>query len=652
MACADRIDPQAPRPTLSVSAPAGESFASVRARWAHASSTERVELEPRLRELRTRYPADPLVRLADLYLAWIALERGDATGAEAAAKRVAAPAPGNDRDIANLVRGAAIGRQGRDDEAVDVLLPLLGRLLDPFARELLHEELVRAGLASHRWADTVRALDAWQHDQPRDADGTVILDPSDDRIERALERVPGTALEASLERYRDEDRLDDPFARKLSARLAGIAVARGDSTLAQRLVQRQSDLAGLGTQRETLLELASTRQGARIAGRTVGLVLSVDDDHARARAASISFGAERASAPPPALPLVALSLSASDPATTDNASLRAFLRRGAIALVGGDTPAAATTLARFAEENEVPAVLFAMPLPSPEPLRWSFVSAPIDDGTASLMVALRDAGASKIARIGRADGSPDRLAPPLPAAGGASEAQAPCPDFTRSVQGQFPIEAWRKLGVDAIVLAEDEGCAARALDALRRGSFHPRIGFTLDTVGASTAVPSVDSSTRWAATLDGFPVFAPPSSASASSGSPSQDTQAPPLRAPPPADGVQRALAETGRRRVEVWSFRAFLLFSELHVALRALPDDETEDEELVRERRRQARGIIQTLLPSNGTRNVVTARVIPPTRPTAAGPSGVTGRSPNLRQLRLVPAVGVGASTATSRPQ
>jgi hypothetical protein len=421
LGCADPIDPKAPRPTLAATVPAGEAMAALRSRWAHGTRDERVALRPTLAELRARYGQEPIRRLLDLYDAWILLETGDLASAEAAARRLRLPTAegatlaGNTDDLAQLVAGASLARRGETDQALDTLLPLLDRLLDPYARDLLHEEALEAALAGHRWADAIRVLEAYQRDIAAFSGDSTLTEAAERRIEAALKAIPGTALEGALQRYRDTERLDAPLARKLSARLAAIAVARGDTPLAQRLVQtqRQSDLATLGDQRQSLLELASAHVGSRVVGHTVGLVLRSGDDEARLRAASLAFGAAAGASalsrpsdplapsataslgtvspappgsssrpagaeavapspaplPPPPLPplplttalLSSTSARADGAPSLDTPTLRALLQRGTLLLVGGDTPQTARELARFADEHEIPVLLLANP---------------------------------------------------------------------------------------------------------------------------------------------------------------------------------------------------------------------------------------------------------------------------------------------------
>jgi hypothetical protein len=710
--CAEPVDPKAPKPTLAASIPAGEAMAALRNRWAHGTRDERVALRGYLGELRQRYGNEPIRRLLDLYDAWILLETGDPTGAEIAARRlriapalvgglpsspssaVSGGAPtGNTDDLVLLVEGAALSRNGHPDRALDTLLPLLDKLLDPYARELLHEEALGAALTSHRWADAILVLEAYQRDIVAFSGDATLAEAADARIEAALKAIPGTALFGALQRYRDTERLDAPLARKLSARLAEIAVARGDTPLAQRLVQtqRQSDLATLGDQRQSLLELASAHVGARLVGHTIGLVLTTGDDEARLRAASLAFGAtsgasetgvsgragvdrlpvarsEPASAAPLPGLLITTALLSTDPATLtlEKPTLRALLQRGTLVLVGGDTPAAAAQLARFADEHEVPALLLTAPstptAPAPESAAlpsassadeagaavnpWSVVIGPDDSGDRAVVASLEAQGATRIAALGDAAPSsrlPSAHEPPAP---GGIAFRAPCPDLSLHVQGTYPFDEWERAGVTGILLGGSESCARRAIEELARrrkaGRWKPLVGFTLPSaslVGSLLAqrdAPTPPSSPRphgvssTAAALQTLAPFVTATWPWASFPKPSDGATSPIVsstsaRTAPTevtaigGDAGQRLAAgpaakgatACGRKFEDIWSARARELFRTLRLALAPLPTTDSDDEATVRQRRREALRIIREVSSSNAGRNQVEATLI-----------------------------------------
>ncbi|PKN42291.1 MAG: hypothetical protein CVU63_12520, partial [Deltaproteobacteria bacterium HGW-Deltaproteobacteria-20] len=66
-----------PVPSLARSIDAQSSFQLVRERWMLSTWEERLVLEPQLEAFRMRHPSDPLARLAEAYLALLALQRDE-----------------------------------------------------------------------------------------------------------------------------------------------------------------------------------------------------------------------------------------------------------------------------------------------------------------------------------------------------------------------------------------------------------------------------------------------------------------------------------------------------------------------------------------------------------------------------------------------
>ena len=86
--------------------------------------------------------------MAEAYLAFIALDRGNPAEARAMAQRVREGPSGNTRDLGTLIDGASLAREGKPEKALQLLDPLVGRMIDSFAQDLLHGRQVGAGPAS------------------------------------------------------------------------------------------------------------------------------------------------------------------------------------------------------------------------------------------------------------------------------------------------------------------------------------------------------------------------------------------------------------------------------------------------------------------------------------------------------------------------
>lgn len=343
-------------PDLARTKQAGKAFDLLRRRFATASREDRISLEGHVALLRRWFPGDPTNRVADVYLAWILLEKGDPQGARAKVVEIVRGDPGNTRDLATLVTGAALARDNEPDAALDLLLPLVGKLLDPYARDLLHDEAVKAAVAASRWRDAVDLLDAWLRDASEE-DRAVVLEIA----ERTLEKLPTPTLEAALRDMVAEDdagtahhaaALEAAIARRLGA----VALSRNDAELAKRLVRQGGALASLGERGKSLVELAAAGGGApQVFGRRIGLLLSAR--HPRA-------GAEALRGTMQALGLVGAGAAADEEALTvaddrdgTAAGVAALVRGGALVVVGGFDEATAKELREVATGERVPTVL-------------------------------------------------------------------------------------------------------------------------------------------------------------------------------------------------------------------------------------------------------------------------------------------------------
>jgi hypothetical protein len=479
--------PGEPRPTASLAqtGAAAQSFASLRRRWASATHEERLALEPTIRSLRALHGQEPVAAVAELYLAWLALEKRDFARALAIAAELERAGPGATRDVARAVRGAALVYQGRPEEGLAWLSPLRGKLLDLDARELFYETTSRALVETERWADAIDVFDARLRDGSDETRPEIAA-----RVEASLEAVPGFALERALVEMRRRAAEGVPrhaeLTRRLVAkRLATLAVERNDVALARRLLARREGFGELGAAGERVAELAGVdAPSPRVAGRTLGLLMPAARDAPGVRALAFSqglLGALKAEAA--AAPRVA-TRSLDEAGAESAAALLALLTEGAALVVGGFDPAGARELAEFAEREGVVALLAVPPSSWPPSPRWSFVVG-VDEAAATELVAdalarrvegpllaLKQTGAKESAQSG-SGGS----------AGGGPFASPSCPDdaASRHAFGGRLLEAVRPGGgTRGLMLSGDEACARGAVAPLSRSGRHIPIGLGLE----------------------------------------------------------------------------------------------------------------------------------------------------------------------------
>jgi hypothetical protein len=237
-------------------------------------------------------------------------------------------------------------------------MPLEGKVIDAFARELLNEELVAAAIAAQRYRLVVHYCAVWLRETDADHHDAVKA-----RIEVIARGVPADELLAALERGQrlaeagivdNETEVRSIYAQ----RLAEIATQHKDVKLGQRLLATAGPL--LGEHGDATAQLASGAANARVEPRTLGLVLSTRSEDARRRgvdvAAGVSFGL--------GLPgSEARLVSRDDGGDLDHfeESLHALASDGASIVIGGADELEAAAIARFADRTHLPVVLLCPP---------------------------------------------------------------------------------------------------------------------------------------------------------------------------------------------------------------------------------------------------------------------------------------------------
>lgn len=459
------------RPTASLaqSGQAAQSVAWLRRRWASATREERIELEPYVRSLRALHGHEPVVVVAELYLAWLALEKGDSARALSIASTLERAGPGSTLDVARTLRGAALVQAGRPTEALGWLEPLRGKLLDLDARALYYEATGRALVETQRWRGAIDLFDAWLRDGSDETRPELAA-----RVEIALTSVPGPELERALVAMRARAAEGVPAhaeltRRLVTKRLATMALERGDAPLARRLLAQRESFGDLGEVSAGVAELAGLdAPSPRVQGRTLGLLMPRARESSGRRALAFSQGLLDALRAPSGeasgeAPRVA-TRSLDEPGADPPSALHALLAEGAGLLVGGFDPEGARQIAEFAEREGVVALLATPPSSWPPGARWSFVVG-VDQEAADALVA-RALGE-------RAEGSLLAVGVSAAVARAASPAvNLPCPDDAaahHAFAGRLLESVRQNASAHAIMLGGDEPCARQAMVPLGRG---------------------------------------------------------------------------------------------------------------------------------------------------------------------------------------
>ncbi|MDC0683670.1 hypothetical protein [Sorangium atrum] len=527
-------------PALAGSPAAQAELRPLLSRFANGARAERIALEPELLAFRGRHASDDLARVATVHLAWIALERGDLRRAEALAAEVEAAGRSAIGDLARVIRGAALRRAGKPRPAFGVLRPLVSKMIDPYVRELLNEEVTTAAMEANAWTQAIELMSVWLREADDDRRAAVRA-----QIGAQLREVPIDHLVRALRAGQATGEVVSPeldLRSLVAERLAIVARERRDVALAKELIDRAD--AALGTQRDAIFELAAGADAARVEPPTVGLLLSTRTPASRRRGVEIAAGvAHGLGLLRPGSDARLVSRDDGGEGSVDEA-LNSLTAEGAAVLIAGSDREQATEAAKFARTHAIP-VLLVHP-PEPAALDGAFVFVVGEEPARSIEVlaaALAERGAKPVALVGGDADVRKDAAPAPPGAAGAAPAgaagaapagaagaapagaagAAPLAEHGIALalpcDGTFDARALRPPAIRGMVLAGDARCAEQALRAAPRSV---TIALAFETAIAPPPGSLV-------ATAGLFPLLAAPSGAQ-----------------PPPGAGDPRATPSSG----------------------------------------------------------------------------------------------------------
>jgi hypothetical protein len=399
-----------PEVSLASSPEAQAQFRALREQWTNTPPDARVGLERAFTSFIQRFPDDREGRWIRIYLAWIALSRGDLPLSERWLG-LADPGPyGAASDLAEVVRASIDLAAGRAPTAYAKLFALEGRLIDPDDRMLCLDRLVLASLAVRRYEDAVHqmlelaALAArrhrerlWRTLEPRLAEVPLPV------LEATLPGLSVSAIESPSVRPAERAAAVDWMRQQILEVLSRSAITHQDVELAQRLVASGpiaggagagASVAGGGTSskgapdRSELLWLAT--QGSltpSIRGRTLGLALELGDPITRQRSLDVASGISVT------LDLAQRAAEAEQPQLetrpVDGGALGDTLARlagdGAGLLVAGLDAHGAAVAAEFAATHAIPVLLLEEPEGGGELPPFTYLVG-ADEGAASQLL--------------------------------------------------------------------------------------------------------------------------------------------------------------------------------------------------------------------------------------------------------------------------
>jgi len=485
--CGGAREPR-PRATVPSNPAAAADIAEIREAWGDLSERSRDELRLKIERFLERHPNDGAAPLARVYLTFFHLDDGDLAGADRELAALDRLPPGSTRDFADVARAEALRLHGRPVEAFEKMRPLAGKLVDPDARERFLEEVTLDAIAARRDYEAIAYMDAWVRNANEDN-----RDHARSVVAAALQKLPPEVLEGTLRAMRASSGTAGYGAeiqKMIAARLAQVAVDRGDTRLAQWLVDPDAGAAVLGVDAGLVVgELATRNHGiTEVHGRTIGLILPTGSSELRDTAAEITRGVAWALDMPRTTPGAGDEtrlVTRDDGGRLDRIEsvLEDVAGDGAAVIIAGFEPAAADRATLWAERSLVPVISLAAPRAA-RPSSWAFSIGTADEVVLGALVdALAARRESKVAVVSDDLTLPDvsRVFASRPKMTTFQPASCDL-DLPHAGESHFPLAAWERAGFRTWLVSGPAPCARevlREVGALRGGL----VALTLDATG-------------------------------------------------------------------------------------------------------------------------------------------------------------------------
>lgn len=483
----------APPVSLAEGSSAQAEFRLLRSLFFDADGPGRAALTPRLGEFLTRFPEDPRELDVRVFLAFARIEAGDERGARAFLEPALRGAEGPRKDFARVAEAAIFARSGEAPRAVQALRALDGRLVDLDERFVYGEERARAAFVAGAHEEAIEALLSWLVQAPLDRQNRARTTAT-----TLLGLAPTPALVRALSTLRHAreagGRADLESARAwltttIAQKLTALALAHSDGELARHLLDAGPVALRASPEGERLVALASgSAKAPAVAGRSVGLLLSLAGSLERRRASAVAAGVTRVLNSARAQPDGSgVDLVVRYDTSDVDAALAGLAAEGASLFVAGNDDESARIAAARAEVLKIPIILLRPLQRQPSAKGYTFVLG-VDDGAVeqNLIQALDGEGRRERARVGPG-GTP-------------CDVEAEAPGLPR-----FPLATWKRTGVDALLLSGDVDCARDLAAELKTARDRVVLALGLDASAAyaSLGVPTL------APTAGGYPANAP-----------------------------------------------------------------------------------------------------------------------------------------------
>lgn len=351
------IDPS--KPDFAVGSHAQEEFQPLRAKWERGDRQTRLDLAPRLRRHTLVHERDPTSRTAKAMLALIAVATGDLPEVHALAQPLMdADHPGVTNDMATVAEGAAIRLEGNPIGCLKLLEPLFGKVLDPFARDILNEQLALAAVDvgstdPKQYENAVRYMRGWiAQTAPAERDAV------ERKTIALLSRIPKGPLVDLVASVKGTDEMGSPWLLLVGERLASLAIELNDTDLAKFLIAEARGI--LGEKFDEVARIAVKDTGIRLESNTVGLLLSLRTDEHQRRDLEIGKGLALALGLPGSEAHI---VSRDDQGKVDKIeeALGLLNADGAAVIIAGVDQEEADRAKAYGEKKRVPIILLRVP---------------------------------------------------------------------------------------------------------------------------------------------------------------------------------------------------------------------------------------------------------------------------------------------------
>jgi hypothetical protein len=285
-----------PSAPLGQSTPAQQAFHGLEQSWREGGDRDRQLLEPRLLAFVAAYPNDPDSRQVALWLGWLKVSKRQYNDALVRANQASAEKDGAIADAARVLHAAVFTRRGQPAQALRLLEPLSGMIVDSLERDNWAREIIRATMELKHDDDALKWALVWRLECSEDRRSAI-----ESEIATLLDRVSRAALERLWVQLEIALQLPTSIPGRKQARgwmrsavterLARYAIYNQDASLAQRLLYDASVSLQKNVSLKRLARIAARAETeTQSVGRKIGIVLDLDDAQQRRRSSEIVTG--------------------------------------------------------------------------------------------------------------------------------------------------------------------------------------------------------------------------------------------------------------------------------------------------------------------------------------------------------------------------